>query len=427
MKKFQKAFASIEALATQTDWPDHVTLVKPEHAENGGFWPQGFRSAGMQAGIKQKRRDVMLLLSDTPAAAASVYTTNTCAAAPISVTREHMEVSSKAMRAIVCNSGNANAATGQTGIEDARSMAVKTASLLGIEPQQVIVSSTGVIGVPLPVDKITRALDSAPELLQSATCFDAAEAIMTTDTFPKFFALDVALSTGKIRISGITKGSGMICPNMATMLAFLVTDAAIDQSFLQRMLTRANSTSFNAITVDGDTSTNDMVTLLAGGKGLSISEGTSDAQLFFSALSSLMTFLAKLIVLDGEGATKLVEICVQGARTATEAEQAARTVANSSLVKTAIHGEDANWGRIIGALGRSGAHFDPEELAIDFDGLEILQPGLISSFSEEEAKKIMQKSSFAITISLGHGEGRAVIWTCDLSKEYIEINGSYRS
>ncbi|ANT64882.1 bifunctional glutamate N-acetyltransferase/amino-acid acetyltransferase ArgJ [Prosthecochloris sp. CIB 2401] len=427
MKKFQKAFASIEALATQTDWPDHVTLVKPEHAQNGGFWPQGFRSAGVQAGIKQKRRDVMLLLSDTPAAAASVYTTNTFAAAPIIVTREHMDVSSRAIRAIVCNSGNANAATGVKGIDDARTMAIKTASVLGIEPEQVVVSSTGVIGVPLPADKISKALDLAPDLLQSATCFDAAEAIMTTDTFPKFFALDVALSTGTVRISGIAKGSGMICPDMATMLAFLATDAAIEQSFLQHMLVEANRSSFNAITVDGDTSTNDMVTLLAGGKGIPVIEGTPDAQLFFSALSSLMTFLAKLIVLDGEGATKLVEVRVQGARTDRDAEHAARTVANSNLVKTAIHGEDANWGRIIGALGRSGAHFDPEEVAIDFDGLDILKPGLISSFSEEEAKKIMQKSSFAITVSLGHGEGRAVVWTCDLSKEYIEINGSYRS
>jgi len=427
VKKFQKAFASIEALATQTDWPDHVTLVKPEHAQNGGFWPQGFRSAGVQAGIKQKRRDVMLLLSDTPAAAASVYTTNTFAAAPIIVTREHMDVSSRAIRAIVCNSGNANAATGVKGIDDARTMAIKTASVLGIEPEQVVVSSTGVIGVPLPVDKISKALDLAPDLLQSATCFDAAEAIMTTDTFPKFFALDVALSTGTVRISGIAKGSGMICPDMATMLAFLATDAAIEQSFLQHMLVEANRSSFNAITVDGDTSTNDMVTLLAGGKGIPVIEGTPDAQLFFSALSSLMTFLAKLIVLDGEGATKLVEVRVQGARTDRDAEHAARTVANSNLVKTAIHGEDANWGRIIGALGRSGAHFDPEEVAIDFDGLDILKPGLISSFSEEEAKKIMQKSSFAITVSLGHGEGRAVVWTCDLSKEYIEINGSYRS
>jgi len=427
VKKFQKAFASIEALATQTDWPDHVTLVKPEHAQNGGFWPQGFRSAGVQAGIKQKRRDVMLLLSDTPAAAASVYTTNTFAAAPIIVTREHMDVSSRAIRAIVCNSGNANAATGVKGIDDARTMAIKTASVLGIEPEQVVVSSTGVIGVPLPADKISKALDLAPDLLQSATCFDAAEAIMTTDTFPKFFALDVALSTGTVRISGIAKGSGMICPDMATMLAFLATDAAIEQSFLQHMLVEANRSSFNAITVDGDTSTNDMVTLLAGGKGIPVIEGTPDAQLFFSALSSLMTFLAKLIVLDGEGATKLVEVRVQGARTDRDAEHAARTVANSNLVKTAIHGEDANWGRIIGALGRSGAHFDPEEVAIDFDGLDILKPGLISSFSEEEAKKIMQKSSFAITVSLGHGEGRAVVWTCDLSKEYIEINGSYRS
>ncbi len=427
MNTLQKAFAAIETLAAQTAWPDAVTLVKPEHAGNGGFWPQGFSSAGVSAGIKSKRRDLTVILSDRPASAAAVFTTNLCCAAPVTLSKAHLDCSPSSIRAIVCNSGNANAATGSQGMKDAGSMAAKTAAVLGVQPEEVLVASTGVIGVPLPLDRIVAALDMIPEALQRDSCIDAAESIMTTDTFPKFFALDVALSTGTVRIAGITKGSGMICPNMATMLGFLVTDASIEPDFLKSMLQSANAASFNAITVDGDTSTNDMVAILAGGSGPRIEQGTPDAEVFYQALRQLMTFLAKLIVIDGEGATKLVEIRVDGARTNEEAEHAARTVANSSLVKTAIHGEDANWGRIIGALGRSGALFNPEDLTVRFNDLAILEPGFISNFSEDEAKTILSKNSYVISISLGNGIGTSVIWTCDLSKEYVEINGSYRT
>ena len=427
MKKFRKAFAAIETLAAQTAWPDSVTLVNPEHAGLHGFWPEGFSSAGMYAAIKTKRHDVAVIYSDRPAAAAAVFTTNLCCAAPVTVSREHIDCSPSSMRAIVCNSGNANAATGNQGMNNARSMAAKTAAVLGIQPEEVIVASTGVIGVPLPVDKIMGALDVAPEELQNENCFDAAEAIMTTDTFPKFFALDVTLSSGTARISGIAKGSGMICPDMATMLSFIVTDARIDRELLASMLKTANEKSFNAITVDGDTSTNDMVAVLANGAGPSVTTGSADAEIFYDALMHLMTFLAKLIVIDGEGATKLVEICVEGAANDSEARKAASTVANSSLVKTAIHGEDANWGRIIGALGRSGAQFNPEDLSVAFDDLLILEPGFVSGFSEDEAKVILSKTSYVITIKLGNGPGKAVMWTCDLSKEYVEINGSYRT
>lgn len=427
MKKFRKAFAAIETLAAQTEWSDAVTLVRPEHAGARGFWPEGFRAAGVYAGIKNKRRDVAVIVSDRPASAAAVFTKNLCAAAPVDVSKNHLDCSPATMRAIVCNSGNANAATGQKGLEDARSMAAKTAAVLSLQPEEILVASTGVIGVPLPADKIIDALDDVPEQLQQGSCFDAAEAIMTTDTFPKFFALDVSLSTGTVRISGIAKGSGMICPDMATMLSFLVTDAAVEPAFLQSMLNSATARSFNAITVDGDTSTNDMVAVMAGGHGPEITPGSVDAETFYTALLELMTFLAKLIVIDGEGATKLVEIRVHGASDDRDAEAAARTVANSNLVKTAIHGEDANWGRIIGALGRSGARFQQEDLAVSFDDLTILRPGFISDFSEEETAGILSKTSYTITISLGNGPGTAVMWTCDLSKEYIDINGSYRT
>lgn len=266
----------------------------------------------------------------------------------------------------------------------------------------------------------------ASELRRDAL-LDTVEAIMTTDTFEKFFALDVALSAGSVRISGIAKGSGMICPNMATMLCFLATDAGIAPDLLQQALASANSRSFNAITVDGDTSTNDMVAILAGGTGTAIAADTDDYRLFQEALETLMIFLAKLIVIDGEGATKLVEIKVVGAVDDKEAELAARTIANSSLVKTAIHGEDANWGRIIAAAGRSGALFKQEDVAIFFDDLPVLKPGFLADFSEEEAAEIMKKESYAITVKLGTGAGSSRLWSCDLSKEYIEINGSYRS
>ncbi|RDD30351.1 bifunctional ornithine acetyltransferase/N-acetylglutamate synthase [Prosthecochloris sp. ZM] len=423
----QKAFAAVETLAAQTAWPDAVTLVKPEHADNGGFWPQGFRAAGVSAGIKSKRKDLMAIVSDKPASAAAVFTTNLCCAAPVVVSKAHLECSASSMRAIICNSGNANAATGDQGMRDARSMAASTSALLGVKPEEILVASTGVIGVPLPLDKILAALDMIPDALERESCFDAAEAIMTTDTFPKFFAVDVRLSNATVRIAGIAKGSGMICPNMATMLGFLVTDASIEPELLKLMLQSANAESFNAITVDGDTSTNDMVAILAGGNGPCIQQGSPDAELFYQALRHLMIFLAKLIVIDGEGATKLVEISVEGARDNHDAERAARTVANSSLVKTAIHGEDANWGRIIGALGRSGAHFNPEDLVVRFNDLAILEPGFISNFSEDEAKTILSKNSYVISIVLGQGSGKSVIWTCDLSKEYVEINGSYRT
>lgn len=392
-----------------------------------GFWPAGFSSGAVSASIRYERNDLMILLGDVPSSTAAVFTTNLCCAAPVILSRKHLEKSSGRVRAVICNSGNANAATGEKGMDDAVAMAVAAASDFGLNPEEVIVASTGVIGQLLPMEKVIAGISSLPLVLQRESCLDAAGAIMTTDTFPKFFSLDVELSGGKCRVSGIAKGSGMIAPDMATMLAFMTTDARIAPDILKQALEHATRSSFNAITVDGDTSTNDMAMIMASGFGLEILSESEDFRLFRDALEALMIFLAKLIVIDGEGATKLVGITVDGAADQRQAELAARTIAQSNLVKTAIHGEDANWGRIVAAAGRSGAAFHQDELELYFDDLCILKPGFFADFSEEEAAAIMSKRSYDITLRLGTGPGKATIWTCDLSKEYVEINGSYRS
>ncbi|TLU84915.1 MAG: bifunctional glutamate N-acetyltransferase/amino-acid acetyltransferase ArgJ [Chlorobium sp.] len=393
------------------------------------FWPKGFSAGAVSANIKySNRKDLMLLATEGPATAAALFTRNLCVAAPITLSREHLAFSPSSIRAIVCNSGNANAATGSKGLEDARAMAEAVAQELSINPKEVLVASTGVIGQLLPMEKVRAGISSLAATMQRQSVLDAASAIMTTDTFPKFFTLELELSGGTIRLSGIAKGSGMICPDMATMLAFLATDALIEPALLHTALERANRKSFNAITVDGDTSTNDMVAIVASGSGPEIkSDNSSDCALFYNALEAVMTFLAKLIVIDGEGATKLVEITVKGAADERDAERAARTIAQSSLVKTAIHGEDANWGRIIAAAGRSGAIFNQEDLELHFNDLSILKPGMVADFSEEAASAILAKESYTITLRLGNGTGEATIWSCDLSKEYVDINGSYRS
>ncbi len=427
MNKLHKAYSAIERLAAGTSWPEHTTVLPAREAEKKQFWPKGFGAGTASAAIKTKRRDLLVISADEPAAAAAVFTRNRCSAAPVVLSKEHLARSAGSMRALVCNSGNANAATGESGFRDAQAMASKTAEALGIGPEEVLVSSTGVIGVPLPMGRIEKALDSFSAVVLEDSAVDAASAIMTTDTFPKFLATDVALSTGTIRLCGIAKGSGMICPDMATMLAFLLTDANIEPALLQAMLSKANARSFNAITVDGDTSTNDMVSLFAAGRGERLAEGSRDAEIFYNALESLMIFLARLIVFDGEGATKLVEIRVEGAKDDADAEKAARTVAGSSLVKTALNGEDANWGRIVAAVGRSGADVLTERLAVRFDDLVILQPGYVSDFSEEKAEKVLGERELTVTISMGDGPGRASVWTCDLSREYIEINADYRT
>ena len=427
MEKFHKGLKVIRELSALTPWPASVTPMPAESDGTHGFWPAGFSAGAVSAAIKYERQDLMFLVADRPSSAAALFTLNLCCAAPVMLSREHLQRSPTSMRAIICNSGNANAATGEKGMDDALAMAEAVARELAIRPEEVLVASTGVIGQLLPMERVLGGISALPSSLQHESGIEVAQAIMTTDTFPKFFTLELQLSSGTVRLSGIAKGSGMICPNMATMLAILATDASIAPALLQKALKLANCKSFNAITVDGDTSTNDMVSILASGIGPEIVAESGDFTLFCEALEALMAFLAKLIVIDGEGATKLVAITVEGAADDRDAELAARTIAQSSLVKTAIHGEDANWGRVVAAAGRSGALFNQEDLELYFNDLCILKPGFVADYSETEASEIMAKDSYTITLILGNGPGQATVWSCDLSKEYVDINGSYRS
>ncbi len=390
--------------------------------------PQGFLAAGIHAGIKKKKRDVSLIISEIPAVAAGSFTQSLTRAACVDVDRLQLKRSHHAS-AIFINSGNANACTGIRGHKNTLQTIETTSIALGIPKKHVLVSSTGVIGQFLPMDKITLGIFEAVKQLRKDGGKDAAEGICTTDTFIKETAVEFELAGTTTRIGGIAKGSGMIAPNMATMLAFITTDAAISRPLLKKALDRATNMSFNRITVDGDTSTNDMVLVLANGKSgnTSLREETSSFQKFYSALEHVLITLSKMIVKDGEGATKFIEITVKGARTHADAERAARTIANSNLVKTAIHGEDANWGRILAAAGRSGINFKPEQTEIYFDNVRILGRNYDISFSEARAKKVLEQKEIVITVDLHCGVSSATFWTCDLSKEYVHINASYRS
>lgn len=395
--------------------------------EGGVTAPRGFLAAGVHAGIKRQKKDIALVYSERPCTAAATYTTNRVKAAPLLVTQEHLRHDS--IRAIVVNSGNANACTGQRGIEDARRMAAICARELGIEPHQVVVASTGVIGVPLPLDKIEAGIIQAKEALSPAGGHDAALGIMTTDTRTKEIAFLCECDGVRFRIGGMAKGSGMIHPNMATMLAFITTDAAVPKEFLQREMKQAVDATFNMITVDGDTSTNDMAVVLANGaeEAARIEPGTPLADLFSKALRRTCVELAKMIAADGEGATKLIEVRVKRAKTERDARLAAKAIANSSLVKTAVYGEDANWGRILCAVGYSGADFDPDKTSVYLGDVLVFHLGAGVAFDEGEAKQALSGSLVVITVDLGEGEAEATGWTCDLTYDYVKINASYRT
>ena len=400
-----------------------------EEVSGGITAPAGFTAAGIHCGVKKAKKDLALVFSGAPAVAAGVFTQNKVPAAPVMVDKKQLKHSS-AIRAIVVNSGNANACTGERGLNDALAMVKATAQALGIGEGEVLISSTGVIGQYLPIDKVTAGIREAASCLHTEGGADAAVAIMTTDTFAKELAVKVDVAGVPVTIGGMAKGSGMIAPNMATMLGFVTTDCAISAALLQETLKRAADRSFNRITVDGDTSTNDMVGLLANGKAdnpVLNSRTDSGYSAFYDALEYLMTRLAKMIVVDGEGATKFVEIRVQGASREEDAVQAARAIANSSLVKTAIHGEDANWGRILAAVGYSGIDFNPEAVEILFGDLPILRQHYCIDFSEEKAKEVLSRKEIAIIVDLHQGDASAVFWTCDLSREYVAINANYRT
>ncbi len=401
-----------------------------QEAVQGGITaPSGFSAAGIHCGVKKAKKDLSLVVSETLATAAGVFTQNKVVAAPVVLDKEHLTLRPSA-RALVVNSGNANACTGEQGMLDARAMAETTAKLLSVAPADVLVSSTGVIGQRLPMDKILPGIKEAYTQLSRNGGSDAAEAILTTDTFTKEAAYTCDVGGKRVTLGGIAKGSGMIAPNMATMLAFVTTDLAIAPELLQSALVSSTEKSFNRISVDGDTSTNDMVLVLANGMaGNPPLRSTRDAGFaeFSGALDELLTVLSKMIVRDGEGATKFIEITVRGARTESDATRAARAVANSSLVKTALNGEDANWGRILAAVGYSGIDFDPSEVTIDFGNVPILRRNYGIDFSEECAKKVLQENEISIAVDLHMGSAEAVFWTCDLSKEYVAINANYRT
>jgi glutamate N-acetyltransferase/amino-acid N-acetyltransferase len=385
--------------------------------------PRGFRASGVHCGIKRERPDLALLVSDVPASAAGVFTTNRVQAAPVRYTR-HAIAAGRA-QAIVVNSGNANACTGAAGFADASEMAQRGAAALGLDVGLVLVASTGVIGVPLPMDAIRGGIPRAAAALEPNGAA-AAEAIRTTDRFPKTAACRLEIGGVSVTIGGMAKGAGMIHPNMATTLCFLTTDAALPSAVLRSALQRAVAQSFNSITVDGDTSTNDTVLLLANGQagGEPITNGEAFTR-FTEGLTLVAAELAKMVVRDGEGATKLVEIRVDGALSDAEAHQAAMTVANSLLVKTALHGGEPNWGRILAALGRSGVEMREETTDVFFGDLAVVRGGLGVPGVWDRAALVLEEKEVSIGIRLGVGSGSARAWTSDLSEEYVRINGSY--
>ena len=405
-----------------------MATIRVDECQGGITAPQGFVAAGMYSGIRKVKKDLGMIVSEVPATVAGVFTLNRAQAAPILVDKAQLKRSSLCS-AIVVNSGNANACTGERGLNDAWDMVKATAAAVKVPEEQVMVSSTGVIGQYLPMQKILSAIPELARKLSRSGNSDAAESIMTTDTYPKEAAVKFTLGDAVVTIGGAAKGSGMIAPNMATMLAFITTDVVIAQPLLAKALKAATNKSFNRITVDGDMSTNDQVLVLANGlaKNPPLTENSEEFKLFSVALEYVLIKLAKMIARDGEGATKLVEIMVKGARTEEEAAQAAQAVANSNLVKTAIHGADANWGRILAAVGYSGIDFNPDNVEISFNDLPILKRNYEVVLDEEKGRQALLQENVIVTIDLNQGNQFARFWTCDLTKEYVHINASYRT
>ncbi|GAB6062608.1 bifunctional glutamate N-acetyltransferase/amino-acid acetyltransferase ArgJ [Deferrisoma palaeochoriense] len=389
--------------------------------------PAGFRFGAAEAGVKAPGRlDMGLLWSERPAAAAGVFTRNRVVAAPVVLCRER--IARGTARAVLVNAGNANACTGEAGLSDARRVAAAAARELGVTEDDVLVCSTGVIGARLPVDRMEAAIPA----LRSSLGTDPdpfARSILTTDRFPKVSARSFPADGAEVRLVGVAKGAGMIRPDMGTMLAFLATDARVGPEALGRVLRQAVDRTFNRITVDGDTSTNDTVLLLANGAagGPALEDAPEGFGAFAEAVESVCRDLARMIVADGEGATKVVDVVVEGAADDASALRIARAVAESPLVKTAIHGEDPNWGRIAAAMGRSGG-YGGGPFAIEVGGVEIVRDGLaVGADAEVRAHEVMKGREYAIRIRLAEGEGTATVTTCDLSAEYVRINADYRS
>ncbi len=399
----------------------------PWKSVRGGITaPQGFLASGVAAGIKKAGLDLAVLFSSQPASAAAVFTTNRVQAAPVALTRKHLQSSRGHIRAALVNSGCANACTGDEGLRDAATTVDSLASLLGIPASQVAVASTGVIGEPLPVRKMLSGIAAAVSALSSRGGACAMRAIMTTDTREKTFAVEGRIGGKIVRIGGMAKGSGMIHPNLATMLAILTTDVQMPPSQLKSILRRVVDRTFNCVTVDGDTSTNDTVLIIANGASSGRVDGRWAAH-FERGLERVCEELSKRIAADGEGATKLVEITVRGAPTFQAARTVAKTVAHSPLVKTALYGEELNWGRILCAAGYSGVPFNPGKITLTIAGIPIFRDGAGVTASRARAERALKAKEVRIGIDLAEGKHGARVWTCDLSREYVDINASYIS
>jgi glutamate N-acetyltransferase / amino-acid N-acetyltransferase len=398
------------------------------HVVEGGITaPQGYLASGVSAGIKKKGLDLAVLFSSQPAAAAGVFTLNRVQAAPVILSKENLSASRGRARAILINSGCANACTGDRGMQDSILSAQCLASHLKVDPSQILIASTGVIGSFLPVPKVLKGVSAAVSALNSQGGTAAVQAIMTTDTKEKCFAIEGRIAGKTVRIGGMAKGSGMIHPQMATMIAVLSTDVKISPKELSKLLRRAADRTFNCLTVDGDTSTNDTVFILANGASDAAVVDSRSSSFFEKGLEMVCEQLAKKIAEDGEGATKLIEVSVRGTVDFESARKIAKTIANSSLVKTAIYGEELNWGRILCAVGYSGIPFDPERISLCLNGIPIFRNGSPVSSTRARAEKAMKSHDLLIEVDIADGRSSARVWTCDLSHDYVNINASYIS
>ncbi|PKN63387.1 MAG: ornithine acetyltransferase [Deltaproteobacteria bacterium HGW-Deltaproteobacteria-15] len=395
--------------------------------EDHDCWVQGFKGSAVASGLKKKGGvDLGLIFSEGDGVAAGVFTTGKVKAAPVLLCMDHLQ--DHRAKAILVNSGNANACTGSKGLADARRCSELVATELKIPRKDVLVASTGVIGAPLDMDAVAGSIPALVKSLSAQSIHRVVDAMMTTDSFPKRSVFEGNAGGKPFRVLGIAKGAGMIMPQMATMLCFVLTDLRIGAGDLRKSLSSAVETTFNRITVDGDTSTNDTVLVLANGMAGNKEPSSSELDLFQGALKSVMGDLSAMIVRDGEGATKLVRIVVRSAATAADAERAARTVANSSLVKTAFYGADANWGRVMAALGRAGVRMEEEKISILIDDVAIVRNGLgVGTEAEGLAQEKMKGREFSLVIELGQGNYEDFVLTCDLTHEYVSINANYRT
>ncbi len=383
----------------------------------------GFKFSGISAGIKKSReKDLALICSENTAVIKGVFTSNRIKAAPLKL--DIKRIRSNKGQAIIINSGNANAATGRQGLKDAEKMAGRTAEALGVDPGLIYVASTGVIGCPLPMPKIKKAIPELAGRLSPRSIGEAASAILTTDTFPKIYSNKINIAGREATIAGIAKGAGMIAPNMATMLCFLFTDLAVSPVALDSALRKAVDSSFNKLTIDGDMSTNDMALIMANGvlKNRPVTKNSPAFGKFERALSDVTLNLSRMIAEDAEGASKLVEIIVKGARTDSDAEKAAKSIAGSTLVKTAIYGQEPNWGRIIAAVGYSGIKIAEQKISIRINNTTLVRRG---TGVNKIPKNLLSPKEIIITVDLGIGKGTAKVLTCDLTEKYVKINASY--